>query len=286
MTLISGPRQRAAAAGLSAAVVLALAAACSSAGTGSAASNGSPARATSSAPAALTPRQALLDAAAQSRRVNSAVETLNVQETGTTGSTTTGTVVFQLKPTLEADEDLHVTAAGQSTQVKMIITSTTLYFSEPSLASQVGKPWVRIELSALHGTSLAGLAQLVQSLQSNEIANQSQLLTVAKDTHVVGMQTVDGVPTTEYAGSFRASDGLKALPASTRELLSPELKALGNSVISFQEWIDGQHYLRKVTEVETVNGHVVHTTITITAINQPVQITLPPASQTVSEPGL
>lgn len=278
MALISGPRRRAAAAGLSVAAVLALAAACSSAGTGSAAGNGSP--------AALAPRQALLDAAVQARRVNSAVETLAIQESGTTSSTTTGTVRFRLRPNLEADEDLHVSAAGQNTEIKIIITGTALYFSEPTLASQVGKPWVEIQLAALHGTSLAALAQLVQSLQNNDFANQSQLLTAAKDTHVVGTQTLDGVHTTEYAGSFRASDGLKALPASTRKLLAPELKALGNSVISFSEWIDGQHHLRKVTEVETVNGNVVHTTINITAINQPVQITLPPASQTASEPAL
>lgn len=278
MALISGPRRRAAAAGLSAAAVLALAAACSSAGTGPAAGNRSP--------AALAPRQALLDAAVQARRVNSAVETLAIQESGTTSTTTTGTVRVRLRPNLEADEDLHVSAAGQNTEIKIIITGTALYFSEPTLASQVGKPWVKIELATLHGTSLAALAQLVQSLQNNDFANQSQLLTAAKDTHVVGTQTLDGVPTTEYAGSFRASDGLKALPASTRKLLAPELKALGNSVISFSEWIDGQHYLRKVTEVETVNGNVVHTTINISAINQPVQITLPPASQTASEPGL
>ena len=284
MALIPGSR-RAAATGLSAAM-LALAAACSSAGTGSVAGHGSPAPATSSAPAALSPRQAVLDAAVQTRRVNSAVETLNVQESGTTSSTATGTIQFRLKPTLEADEDLNVSAAGQTTQIKLIVTGAALYFSEPAVASQVGKPWLKIELSALHGTSLANVAQLVQDLQGNDFANQSQMLTAATNTHVVGTQTVEGIPTTEYAGSFRPSAGLKVLPASIRKLLAPELQALGNNVISFQEWIDGQHYLRKLTEVETVNGNVLRTTIIITAINQPVQITLPPAGQTASEPGL
>ena len=64
----------------------------------------------------------------------------------------------------------------------------------------------------------------------------------------------------------------------------PELQALGNSPVSFREWVDGQHHLRKMTEVETVNGDTVNTTINITAINQPVHITVPPASQTTSMP--
>ena len=53
-------------------------------------------------------------------------------------------------------------------------------------------------------------------------------------------------------------------------------------------WIDAQHRIRKVTEVETVAGQHVTTTIVYTAINQPVQITVPPASQVRSSsiPGL
>ncbi len=266
---------RLAAACLSAAVLI-LTAACSSGGTGSAGSGGS-------AGATLAPRQAVLAAAIQARQVTSAVETLAIQETGTTGSTATATVRLRLKPTLEASEDLHVTEPGKATRLQVIITGKALYFSAASLAAQIGKPWVKVDLSSLNGTSLASLAQLIQSLQSNDFANQTQLLTAATNTHVVGTQTVDGVPTTEYAGSFRASDGLKALPASIRKILAPELQALGNSVVSFREWIDGRHYVRKTTVVETVNGRTIRTTVNITDINQPVQITLPPASQTVTE---
>jgi hypothetical protein len=40
-----------------------------------------------------------------------------------------------------------------------------------------------------------------------------------------------------------------------------------------------------MTEVETVNGDTVNTTINITAINQPVSITLPPAGHTLSLQG-
>lgn len=44
--------------------------------------------------------------------------------------------------------------------------------------------------------------------------------------------------------------------------------------------------MRKVTEVVTVNGETVTTTVNITALNQPVHIMLPPPSQTATRPGL
>jgi hypothetical protein len=116
------------------------------------------------------------------------------------------------------------------------------------------------------------------------------MLTLAKNARVVGTQTVDGVSATEYACSIKAADGLKALPASLHEFLASELRselrALGNSTIRFHVWIDGHNRIRKVTEIVTVHGQTVHTTVTITALNEPVHIALPPVGQTATRPGL
>jgi hypothetical protein len=265
-------RQRACAVGLSAAALI-LAAGCSSGGTSAGGS---------SASTPLTPRQSLLAAATRAQQATSGTARLTVHDS-TSDSTITGTVRIRLKPTLLASENLNVTAAGTRTPVQMILTSTAVYLHEASLAGQLGKPWVKVDLSALSAlgeASGASFAKLVQSLQSNNFTNQAQLFTVAKNTRVVGTQAVDGVTTTEYTGSFTAADGLKALPAAFRQALAPELQALGNSPIHFREWVDGQHHVRKMTEVETVKGDTVNTTINITAIDQPVSITLPPASQT------
>jgi hypothetical protein len=265
--------RRAAAVGLSAAA-LTLLAACSS--------GGGPA---STASTPLTPRQALLAAASHAQQVTSASETLTVRDSGAQNTTTAGAIQFQRKPTLQASETLNTTAAGKNTQIKVILTGTAIYLHEAALAGQLGKPWLKLNLSALNGTGLASISQLVHGLQGNDFANQTQLLAVAKNVHVVGTQTIDGVATTEYAGSVRAAEALKALPASFRKAMAPELQVLGNGTISFHVWIDGQHHTRKIADVETVNGETVNTTVNITAINQPVQIALPPASQTVTPPG-
>ncbi|HYB16442.1 MAG TPA: hypothetical protein VEF71_13365 [Streptosporangiaceae bacterium] len=174
-----------------------------------------------------------------------------------------------------------MTATGTSTRVKAIVTGTAIYLREASLAGQLGKPWVKMDLSALSAAGIIGasVVQLIHSVQSNSFTNQAQLFTVATNTRAAGTQTVDGVTTTEYTGSLTAAAALKALPASLRQALAPELQALGNSPVSFHVWVDSQHHLRQLTEVETVNGDTVNITINVTAIDQPVHITPPPASQ-------
>jgi hypothetical protein len=280
-------RQRAAAGGLSAAALIVVAACTSggaSAGGGSAggASAGGASAGGGSARASLAPWQAVLTAATRAQQVTSATETLTVRD-NTLGFTTTGTVRIRLKPTLLASENIGETVFGTTTRIKMFFTNTAIFLNEASLGGQFGKPWVRIDLSALPalaGTSGVGLAQMIQSLQSNNFTSQAELFAIARNTRVVGTQTVDGVSTTEYAGSFTAADGIKALPASFRKVLGSELQALGNSPVQFREWIDGQQHVRKMTAVETVSGDIVSTTMNIRAINQPVRITLQRASQT------
>ena len=171
---------RAAAAGLSAAALIVLAA-CSSGGGGPASTASTP----------LTPRQALLAAASHAQKVTSASETLTVRDSGAQNATTAGTIQFQRKPTLQASETLNTTAAGKSAQIKVILTGTAIYLHEAALAGQLGKPWLKLDLSALNGTDLASIAQLAHSLQGNDFANQTQLLAVAKNVHVAGTQTVE-----------------------------------------------------------------------------------------------
>ena len=200
---------------------------------------------------------------------------------------TAGTVQVQLKPAVLIGANLNIVEAGKTVPIKEVLTGTAIYFSAPALTGQLSsKPWVKIPLSALKGTSAAGFGQLFHSLQSDSFTNQTELLTVAKNAHMVGRQTIDGTPTTEYVGSFKAAQALKSLPASYRSALSSELQVLGNTPISFHVWIDGQNHVRKMIETESVNGENVTTTVNISAINQPVHVTVPPASQTAPMPGM
>jgi hypothetical protein len=271
----SGPApRRAVATSLSAAALIVIAACGSASGSGSGGNT-------------LTPREALLAAASHTQKVTSAVETLNVKVSGTQSLSTSGTVQVQLKPAPLIGANLNIAEAGKTTPLKEVLTGHAIYFSAPALTGQIsGKPWVKIPLSALKGTAAASFGQLFHSLQSDNFANQTELLTVAKNAHIVGKQTVDGTSTTEYAGSFKAGQALKALPASFRSALSPELAALGNTTINFHVWIDSQNHVRKMIEAESINGENVNTTVKINSINQPVHVAVPPAGQTAPMPGL
>ena len=267
--------RRAVATSLSAAALIVIAA-CGSAGGGSASGGNT-----------LTPREALLAAASHTQKVTSAVETLNVKVSGTQSLTTSGTVQVQLKPALLVGANLSIAEAGKTTPIKEVLTSNAIYFSAPALTGQLSsKPWVKIPLSALKGAAGVSFSQLFHSLQSDSFTNQTELLTVAKNAHIVGKQTINGTSTTEYAGSIKAGQALKTLPASFRSALSPELAALGNTTINFHVWIDSQNHVRKMTEVESINGENVNTTVNINSINQPVHIAVPPAGQTAPMPGL
>jgi hypothetical protein len=283
VTPIPGSSLRPVAIGLSAAA-LALLAACSSgssgsvASTGAAGTTGAAASSGTGSAASGSAGSALLAAATGAQSINSAVTTLRIQVSGSQASTETGTLQYQRTPSLMS-QDMHIAAEGGNTEIKMILTGTDMYFSEPGLPT--GKTWMKFGLAALKGKS-ASFAQLIQSMQSNNFTNQAQLFAVAKDAHVVGQATIDGVATTEYAGSFKASDAVKELSPAVRNVLGTQLTSLGDSTVSFREWIDGQHHMRQVIENETVKGHAVTTTMNVTAINEPVKIALPAASDVTS----
>jgi LppX_LprAFG lipoprotein len=268
VTSIPGSFRHPAVIGLSAAA-LTLLAACSSGGSGS----GSAGTGGAGTPAA---RQAMLAAATEAQQVNTSVTTLNVKVTGgAQAGTETGTLQSQHKPSQLMSEILHIAAQGGTTDIKLILTGTDVYFSEPGLSAN----WTKLNRSSLSGPTAASFGKMIQGMQSNDFSNQQQMLAAAKNVHEAGTQTIDGVQTTEYDGSIRASDAINALSPSVRDILGPQLKTLGDSLISFQEWIDGQHHVRRVIENETVKGSTVTTTMDITGINQPVKITLPPDSQ-------
>lgn len=261
---------------LSAAALLLVA--CSSGG-GSAGGGGA-------ASAPLPPRQALLTAAAQAQRMTSFTELVTTQATGIQRETSTGTIRAQLKPTLRLAANLTLAEPGGSAQVRVILIGTALYTSGSVVHSPAGKPWDKIDLSALKGPAAARITPLVHSLQSSNLRDQTEMLTAATNTRVAGRQTIGGVPTTEYACSINAAEAQKALPAGLRKALAPQLQSLGNNTISFHVWIDGQNDVRKFSDVVTVNGETVRFAATITTLNQPVHITPPPASQTATLPGL
>jgi hypothetical protein len=281
MTLLSayspvksgGSRRRAAAAALSAGA-LALITGCSTGSTGST-GPGNNSQPTGSA-VQQTPQKAIRLAAEESRRVNTMAANFSEQVGNPVIATTTATTQLQLKPVLLASESLHTSTNGQKVSVDEIVSAKAVYIKEST--SQSSRPWIEVPFSELGGSLGASISTLLQNAQNGNPAQQTEVLTASRNVHVVGTQVVDGVETTHYAGSVTASTALSRLPSSVRKGLAPLLKLITGD-IRFDVWIDAQHVTRKLIERETIEGEPATVTVNVTAVNQPVQITLPPASQ-------
>jgi LppX_LprAFG lipoprotein len=217
-------------------------------------------------------------AARTSQQINSASSTLVIKVTGPVTETTTGSMQLQLKPSTLMSAALTITTGGKTIPVDEVLGSQAVYLKIPGVSQLTGKPWLAISFAELSGKLGASFEQLLQSMQNGDPFDQTQLLATAKDVRAAGTQTIDGVRTTRYTGSYSASSARAALSPSLRRLLGPGLNALTGDV-RFTVWIDAQHHVRRTVEVEHVNGATVSSTVNITAINQPVHITMPPASQ-------
>jgi hypothetical protein len=75
-----------------------------------------------------------------------------------------------------------------------------------------------------------------------------------------------------------AAQALRRLSPTVRKGFAPLLRLISGG-IRFDIWLDDQHVTRKLVEVESVRGQTVTLTLNVTAVNQPVQITLPPRRQ-------
>jgi hypothetical protein len=265
------------------------------AGVAGCASGGSPAGkpgTTSTAAAAQSPEQAIQLAASTARDINSFTATMSLQGSiGTSGEAfnLAGTISEQLHPSVLAEADYSTfSAAGQSIPGGMseIITTSSLYMKLAILTQELHttKPWIEIPFSALTKASGVDISSLFSQLQTNSPLDQSQLFAGAENVKKAGTGVVDGVPVTEYTGTVSMSRALDKLPASLRNTFGQDIEKAGITSVRFTEWVDGQHQVRKTTVTESGSAITETITTTITSINQPVTIQVPPASQTNSLP--
>jgi LppX_LprAFG lipoprotein len=253
---------------------LALMAGCSAGSSSSAGPAGT--RGTAGTTAPVSAQEAISLAVKESRRVTSEAATFSEQVGSPMIATTAATMQLQLKPVLLVNESLHTTSNGQTNSVDEIVSAKAIYLKSSGLGA--AKPWVEVPFSELSGSLGSAISSLLQSAQNGNAAEQTQVLAASKDVHAVGTQEVNGVETTHYTGTVSVPAALARLSPSVRKGFAPVLKLITGD-IRFDVWIDAQHVTRRLVENETVEGEPVTVTVNVTAVNQPVQIAVPPASQ-------
>lgn len=236
---------------------------------------------------AMSPMQAITLAASQAKKVSSFASTLSVTMSGAVTGTMAGAMQIRTKPSLLAGADFStLDFGGQNVPGGMqeILTSKTIYLKLALLSQQLHKPWAAIPFAALHKGTGVSLSQLTQQVQSNNPLVQTQMLAAAKNVRTVGTQIIGGVTTTHYTGSYPVAAGIAKLPSGLRAAESKGLQALGIRVVEFNAWIDAQHQIRKIVIHENGSTERMTVTLQVTSINQPVSVSLPPASQVATIP--
>ncbi|HEY1700366.1 MAG TPA: hypothetical protein VGG75_11710 [Trebonia sp.] len=165
-----------------------------------------------------------------------------------------------------------------------VTTSSTLYVKMATLTTllRATKPWVKIPTSSL--SSGSGLVQMLGEAQSADPLDAAELLNGAQNARTAGTSTVDGVAVTEITGTETAAQAQTGLSASQRAAVSQVITKTGLRQITFQVWVDSQKNLRKLTVAETGSKISESITMTVTSMNKPVSIAVPPASQAAPLP--
>jgi hypothetical protein len=277
------------AAGLTAVLAAALAG-CAAASSTSSAAGSAP-----TTTAAANPVDAVKLAARTTGGASSFTGTISVQATAESGGSSSGNLAMtasmaeQLHPSLLAEVRVGSLSSGGTTipgPLTELITPSTLYMQWSFLTQELhtGKPWLAIPVSALSKGSGIDLTQLFNQATSQSPLNESDMLSGASGVREVGTSTIGGVPVTEYQGSVSLDQGLQSVPAGDRAALQKQITASGLTTASFSVWVDASHTMRKLIMTEQGPSLTEVITMTITSVNQPVNIQVPAADQTTALP--
>jgi hypothetical protein len=198
---------------------------------------------------------------------------------------------MRLKPSLLAAmsismSGLNMRALGdRSLRIDEVLTARAIYLKMPGLLpTPAGRPWAKISLASLpDGMDLRKLFSQMQSgnpvTAMDSPALLAKFLATAKHLRVIGDQSLDGVPVTEYSGTVSLHSLMTAMPAAERRLLGSAPASLHLSGLPFKVWIDRQHHTRKMVMRFAFGKVSMAVTVHVTSINKAVRISAPPASQ-------
>ncbi|UGQ09263.1 hypothetical protein LO772_20170 [Yinghuangia sp. ASG 101] len=191
------------------------------------------------------------------------------------------------------------TRVTEPTVVESIVTPDVMYMNlGPEATAKNGKPWVELNAAEMRNLDVTGQVAQYQKMAEQGSDGQQDpgaqlaLLEKSGDIRKVGEEKVGGVATTHYAGTV----DVKLLQANNAESMGLEAKdykqlndmfdKLGVDEAEIDLWIDADRLpVRQITTIEvTAQGQTadVETTVDFVEWNVPVDVTPPPANDTVS----
>ena len=195
---------------------------------------------------------------------------------------------MRMKPTIAMSMKMTALDRGADGSMEMRLVDKAMYIGgNAEMAKEMdGKAWMKFDMSALSDGELgAGAAGAGQAEQNP--AAESTFLTGAKNVKKVGTETVEGVKTTHYTGTVTLDtlrDAFKnedKVTRDRREKSVQQYEKLGVDKLVMDMWIDGEDHTKQFRMKGDADKGPLDMTITFLDLNKPVNVTAPPAKDTV-----
>lgn len=197
-----------------------------------------------------------------------------------------GTMQYRTKPDLAYSMNFaQMTVGGKSMGgMEQRLVGRNMYMKMAMLSALGGgssaKPWIKISLDELGKKSGMNIDELLQQSRQMDPVQNTKMLTASKDVREVGKESMDGVETTHYTGTYRMEDAIAKLSPQMQEAYRKSLATTGMQNMHFDLWVDGQQLPRKMTMKSNQTSQGAMTmTMKYRDYGKPVQIVEPPASQ-------
>jgi hypothetical protein len=197
-----------------------------------------------------------------------------------------GRLAVRVKPALAMRLDVPSAdlGGGKIHGLTEILAGDRLYLKMPGVQAGTGKPWVSITLSQLGAAEGADLGSMTSQ---GDLSQSTKMLTASKDVRLLGKETVGGVSTTHYQGTFDMRDGLAKLSGRQRTQAQRSFGAVGFEKMDFDVWVDGRQLPRKMTLMSPPGAKTAtRLSVTYSAFNVPVAISPPPEGLVADGSGL
>lgn len=145
--------------------------------------------------------------------------------------------------------EANIPGAPVLTGSHLVFLGDTTYVKAP-IVPQVfaGKQWVKVSLSDAAGRSGVDFGGLVKQIERVDPIANTEMLTASKDARLVGEETIDGVRTRHYQGTYTLDQALAKLDPAQRDRLRRGLdeSARDKAKVRFDLWVDGEQLPRKL----------------------------------------
>jgi hypothetical protein len=191
---------------------------------------------------------------------------------------------LRTKPSMAMSMKMTALDQGPQGTVEIRLVDKAMYIGGGSeMAKEMdGKSWMKFDLSALGADKEMNQLGAAGTAEKNP-AQETAILTGAKDVKRVGTEKVDGVETTRYSGTVTLDefrDSLKDEDKATRERREKSLdqyEKMGVDKITMDMWVDGEDRTKQFRMRGEADGGPLDMTVTFFDVNEPVKVDAPPA---------